>query len=160
MQQQETTTSRTEQAQLDALVSKVFGDFRKFCALLTIRLKEGGEAPFRYATWHQEQKQFQIARTGRDIVLKPRQVGFSTLELARDLLRDLRRRHAQLAAAGQRADLIAQALAGADRPTHLVVLDATWAHARRLYRDNPWLARLAHYRLAVTDPFAVLRPPE
>jgi len=27
----------------------------------------------------------QLARTGRDIVLKPRQVGFSILELARDL---------------------------------------------------------------------------
>lgn len=60
-------------------------DFKVFCSLLEIRLKEGGRKSFGYENWHEEQKQFEAERTGRDIVLKPRQIGFSTLELARDL---------------------------------------------------------------------------
>lgn len=38
-------------------------------------------------------------------------------------------------------------LAPAARPSTLVVLDGTWAHAKRLYRLNPWLAGLRHVRL-------------
>ena len=60
-------------------------DFIAFCSSIDIRLKEGGRRPFRYEDWNDEQKRFEAERTGRDIVLKPRQVGFSTLELARDL---------------------------------------------------------------------------
>lgn len=60
-------------------------DFPAFCGAIDIRLKEGGRRPFRYEDWNDEQKRFEAERTGRDIVLKPRQVGFSTLELARDL---------------------------------------------------------------------------
>lgn len=40
----------------------------------------------------------------------------------------------------------------AERPSLLVVLDGTWAHARRLYRDNPWLERLRHVRLHPRAP--------
>jgi len=39
-----------------------------------------------------------------------------------------------------------------DGPPGLVVLDGTWAHARTLYRLNPWLGSLPHYRLAVAAP--------
>lgn len=39
-----------------------------------------------------------------------------------------------------------------ERPSALVVLDGTWAHAKKLYRDNPWLARLRHVRLQPASP--------
>ncbi|MGE3175714.1 MAG: tRNA-uridine aminocarboxypropyltransferase [Planctomycetota bacterium] len=44
------------------------------------------------------------------------------------------------------------AMAPAARPKALVVLDGTWAHARRLYRHNPWLQRLPHVRLQPAAP--------
>ena len=44
------------------------------------------------------------------------------------------------------------ALPAAERPPALVVLDGTWAHARRLYRDNAWLQRLRHVRLHPDAP--------
>lgn len=72
-------------ADLDGLVSEVMGDFPAFCSLLSIHTKSDGDKPFHFEDWHAEQKRFERERTGRDIVLKPRQVGFSTLELARDL---------------------------------------------------------------------------
>lgn len=40
---------------------------------------------FHHSTWHEEQQRFERERTGRDIVLKSRQIGFSTLELMRGL---------------------------------------------------------------------------
>ena len=57
------------------------------------------------------------------------------------------------------ADLAA--LAPAARPSTLVVLDGTWAHARRLYRENPWLARLRHVRLHPREPsrYRIRREP-
>lgn len=62
-----------------------FESFEHFCSLVEIKLKSGGRKFFRSDTWHEEQKRFTAERTGRDIILKGRQVGFSTLELARDL---------------------------------------------------------------------------
>jgi hypothetical protein len=59
--------------------------FREFCDLIEIRLKDGSRKVFSYEGWHDEQKRFEADRIGRDLVLKARQVGFSTLELARDL---------------------------------------------------------------------------
>ncbi len=49
----------------------------------------------------------------------------------------------------------------ADPPTHLVVLDGTWPQARRLYRDNPWLAELPHVRLDPARPsrYRIRREP-
>ncbi len=68
-----------------ALAAEVFSDFRKFAGLLEIRLKGSGTRPFTFDSWFEEQRQFEAERTGRDLVLKGRQIGFSTEELARDL---------------------------------------------------------------------------
>jgi DTW domain-containing protein YfiP len=43
-------------------------------------------------------------------------------------------------------------LAPADRPSTLLVLDGTWAHAKRLYRTNPWLQNLRHVRINPATP--------
>lgn len=60
-------------------------DFETFTGLCDIRTKSRGIRPFRRTIWNGEQARFQRERTGRDIVLKPRQIGFTTLELARDV---------------------------------------------------------------------------
>jgi DTW domain-containing protein YfiP len=44
------------------------------------------------------------------------------------------------------------AMPKAEHPSTLVVLDGTWAHARRLYRHNPWLQQLRHVRLHPEAP--------
>jgi hypothetical protein len=62
-----------------------FESFEQFCSLIEIRLKSGGRKFFRAEDWFAEQKRFNAERTGRDLVLKARQMGFSTIELARDL---------------------------------------------------------------------------
>lgn len=66
-------------------LAEILGDFPSFCALVEIKLKKGGKVRFSHERWHTEQRRFERERTGRDIVIKPRQIGFSTLELARDL---------------------------------------------------------------------------
>ena len=40
-----------------------------------------------------------------------------------------------------------EALAVEDRPAHIVIIDGTWAHANRIFRDNPWVSALPRYRL-------------
>lgn len=52
-------------------------------------------------------------------------------------------------------------LPAAEHPRTLVVLDGTWAHARRLYRDNPWLQQLRHVRLHPSAPsrYRIRREP-
>src|SRR5690606_37066626 len=74
---------------LDALAAALSGallDLPSFGALVEIPTQGiGGKVPFGWEQWHPEQRRFQAQRTGRDIVLKPRQIGFSMLELARDL---------------------------------------------------------------------------
>ncbi len=49
----------------------------------------------------------------------------------------------------------------AEHPSTLVVLDGTWTHARRLYRDNPWLGGLRHVRLHPAEPsrYRIRREP-
>lgn len=42
-------------------------------------------------------------------------------------------------------------LGPAERPSTLVVLDGTWAQAKKLYRMNAWLAGLRHVRLFPSD---------
>jgi len=42
-------------------------------------------------------------------------------------------------------------LAEEERPEHLVVIDGTWAHANRIYRDNPWLSDLPRYGLSPSE---------
>jgi hypothetical protein len=65
-------------------LAEILGDFPSFCSLLSIKLKSGGTVRFDHSRWHPEQQRFERERTGRDVVIKPRQIGFSTLELARD----------------------------------------------------------------------------
>lgn len=72
---------------LDALaedVAEVVADLGSFGELLEIRTKDAGKSSFGWDAWHPEQRRFERTRTGRDLVLKPRQIGFTTLELARD----------------------------------------------------------------------------
>lgn len=68
------------------VLAELLSDFPSFCELLEIKNVSGkGLLKFGWDSWHSEQKRWERARTGRDIVIKPRQVGFSTIELARDL---------------------------------------------------------------------------
>lgn len=52
-------------------------------------------------------------------------------------------------------------LAATERPSTLLLLDGTWAHARRLYRMNPWLQRLRHVRFQPRVPsrYRIRREP-
>ena len=49
----------------------------------------------------------------------------------------------------------------AERPSTLVALDGTWAHSRRLYKQNPWLAELRHVRIHPSEPgrYRIRREP-
>lgn len=66
-------------------VAEVLLDLPSFGELVEIPTKDRGKMPFGWDNWHPEQREFEGKRTGRDVVLKPRQIGFSTIELARDL---------------------------------------------------------------------------
>jgi DTW domain-containing protein YfiP len=46
-------------------------------------------------------------------------------------------------------------------PSTLVLVDGTWAHAKRLHRENPWLLRLPHVRLSPRQPsrYRIRREP-
>ena len=69
--------------------------FGVFCQhFIRIATKDGG-APVAMA-WNRIQAQFEARRTGWDIVLKARQVGFTTLELARDLWFATTREHVRV----------------------------------------------------------------
>jgi hypothetical protein len=52
--------------------------------------------------------------------------------------------------------------APAQKPEHLIVLDGTWSHARSLYRNNPWLWTLPHYRITPEgqDRYRIRREPK
>lgn len=60
------------------------GDFETFCGKLDIIPKGGKRTKLRL---NPIQRKYNATRTARDIVLKPRQIGFTTLELARDIHR-------------------------------------------------------------------------
>lgn len=65
------------------LLARGLGDFDLFCrGLVLISTKERTQ---QHLKWNFVQSQYCAARTRRDVVLKPRQVGLSTLELARDV---------------------------------------------------------------------------
>src|SRR5690606_3295960 len=53
-------------------------------------------------------------------------------------------------------------LAPEERPQHLVILDGTWNHAKRLWRANPWLEDLPHVRINPAEPsrYRIRREPE
>lgn len=81
-------TSPATEAELDALAAdcaEVLLDLPSLGYLVEIKTKASGKVPFGWETWHPEQRRFHAQRTGRDIVLKPRQIGFSTLEVLRDI---------------------------------------------------------------------------
>jgi DTW domain-containing protein len=44
------------------------------------------------------------------------------------------------------------AITSDDRPETLIVLDGTWYNAAKLYRENPWLGDLPHYKLSPRSP--------
>jgi len=47
------------------------------------------------------------------------------------------------------------------RPETLIVLDASWRHARRMLHQHPWLNALPHVRLTDTPPsrYRIRKPP-
>lgn len=79
-------------------IAEAFGDFRSFAALLEIVPKSGGRIRFRL---NGIQKTYCRRRTQRDVVLKPRQIGFTTLEQARDVYHFLTQRDARVVATCQ-----------------------------------------------------------
>jgi len=52
-------------------------------------------------------------------------------------------------------------LAPGERPASLILLDGTWAHARRLYNDNAWLQTLPRFTISPARPsrYLVRREP-
>jgi hypothetical protein len=72
-------------ATLTAQVSEVFSSLPTLGAFVRIRTKGDAIVDFGGDRWHEEQRRFEAERSGWDLVLKPRQIGFSTLELLRDL---------------------------------------------------------------------------
>ena len=71
--------------QLADQLALVMEEFPKFCSLLQIRTKRQGVVSFDFHRWHLEQRNFEQNRSGWDLILKARQVGVTTQELARDL---------------------------------------------------------------------------
>lgn len=70
---------------IDAAVP-LLSDFAQFAQFLRISNQDGGGyVSFDYDNWRGEQRQFHEERSGWDIVLKARQIGFSTIELGRDV---------------------------------------------------------------------------
>jgi hypothetical protein len=57
--------------------------FEEACRGFPIKTKDRGIVFFAPEIWHEEQRRFNAERTGMDIVVKPRQIGFSTLEVLR-----------------------------------------------------------------------------
>lgn len=80
-------TARSEKAKLEERarrVAQAIVRFDSFCGLLQIRTKDGGQRRQQMLLTGLQRK-YNAARTSRDIVLKPRQIYFTTLESARDL---------------------------------------------------------------------------
>lgn len=55
-----------------------------------------------------------------------------------------------------------ETLPEADRPSHLVLLDGTWRHARSIYRDSAWLQAMPMYQLSPSQPsnYRIRREPK
>lgn len=64
---------------------ELFSDLEALGAHLDIKTNDGEIVTFSGDRWHDEQRRFHRERTGRDLALKARQIGMSTLELARDV---------------------------------------------------------------------------
>lgn len=102
-----------------AAAASVLLDFRRFCSLLTISTKEADAEPIPFDRWWPEQEDFERNRLGRDLVLKTRQIGFTTLELARDLQYAVTHQGVQVVLVGHDSDELAR----------IFETCRTWAHA-------------------------------
>jgi hypothetical protein len=72
----------TEQRARAEFLAWALADFRRFAGILDIVPKGGKRQKLRL---NEIQRLYCAARTQRDVVLKPRQIGFTTLEQARDI---------------------------------------------------------------------------
>jgi hypothetical protein len=70
---------------LVANLAGLLPDLAAFGGFVDIATEDEGIVSFGWDRWWPEQRAFEYQRTGRDLVVKPRQLGFSMLELARDL---------------------------------------------------------------------------
>ena len=103
-----------ERAERAALLARCLDDFRLFCrGLVQIAPKSGERATLK---WNPIQTRYCERRTWRDIILKSRQVGMTTLELARDVWQFVR-------APGQRVLVVCQSVADAAPPWKKVSAD-------------------------------------
>jgi hypothetical protein len=75
-------SAEVERQQRAEFLAWALSDFRRFCGILDIVPKSGRRQKLRL---NAIQSAYCLSRTGRDVVLKPRQVGFTTLEQARDV---------------------------------------------------------------------------
>lgn len=92
-----------DQASRAAELAWYFETFPRFCSLLPITTKDGSRLPsFKL---NAIQKLFCLELTGRDVVLKPRQIGFTTLILALDVYKFLTVR-------GARVVIVCQSMTG------------------------------------------------
>lgn len=88
------------------VLAEGFSSFEKFCGLLDIIPKHGRRQKFRL---NQIQRIYCASRSYYDVILKPRQVGFTTLEQARDVFVFLTR-------PGARVTMMVQSISDADSP--------------------------------------------
>lgn len=66
------------------------GNFADFCRFIVFKPKGMTARTFSPELWYPSQIQFELERTGKDVVLKPRQIGMTTMEEIRDLFFALR----------------------------------------------------------------------
>lgn len=74
--------AQAEQKKRAELLAWALADFRRFCGLVDIVPKSGRRMKL---ILNEIQREYCQNQTQRDVVLKPRQVGFTTLEQARDI---------------------------------------------------------------------------
>lgn len=77
-------TANLDRAEHAKFLAGALKDFRSFCGLLDIVPKAGQRIKLRL---NRIQRRYCAQRTSRDVALKPRQIGFTTLEQARDVYR-------------------------------------------------------------------------
>lgn len=94
-----------ERADGVSLVGTPPSDFHEFCKLCQIKTKDQGIIQFDPDRWFAEQHRFERERTGRDIVLKARQIGFSTQELMRGFCQSSTRTSWNTVVVGHERDL-------------------------------------------------------
>lgn len=94
--------AKDEREERAELLAHALGDFDAFCRGLCWIV--GKDKQRQTLKFNPIQRKYNKARTWRDVVLKPRQIGFSTLELARDVFTFLQ--------PGQRVIVICQTDAG------------------------------------------------